>query len=355
MRENHWGCCASFLIEDSLKFEQQAIPNPPHHFGADVRDYDDVTIHPHQSQVYDREDKKPTLADVAECAGAGGAKYTEYFSEGACLNQPQPTNAAETVDESAAETVDESNNNNNEEEEEEGGGEQNDEENNGSNGSIGSNESSGAIVGYVSDVQCTRKRTENKEFRTPDNDIDPLADLLEHTVNCLYEIPSCRTSGYDILADEGVVDEDGVRLYYAKYRMDAGLNTQMEALLKNTATEKGFRAKVVGATTTPLNDINGRAGFVLSGGTIEEAADSGTAAGSFASFYTADGSEGSPSANLGLAIGIVVGVTLALGVPFTVCMLRAHDAAASSATGGGSKSQVDPSNLIEMGEVAENI
>ena len=87
--------------------------------------------------VYDRADKKPTLADVAECAGAGGAN---------------------------------------------------------------------------------RKRTENKEFRTPDNDVDPLADLLEHTVNCLYAIPSCRDSGYDILADEGVVDEDGARLYYAKYR-----------------------------------------------------------------------------------------------------------------------------------------
>ena len=119
-------------------------------------------------------------------------------------------------------------------------------------------------------------------------------------------------------------------LYYATYRLDAGLNVQMVALLKNTATEKGFRAKVVGATATPSSDINGRAGFVLTGGTIEEATDSGTAAGSFASFYVADGSEDSAASKLGLAVGLVVGLTVVLSLPFACFLLRAQDAAASS-------------------------
>ena len=85
--------------------------------------------------------------------------------------------------------------------------------------------------------------------------------------------------------------------------MDAGLNSQMEALLKNTATEKGFRAKVVGATATASDDINGRAGFILSGGTIEEAGNSGTAAGSFGSFYSSAESENA-SSKTGTSVGI---------------------------------------------------
>jgi hypothetical protein len=60
-------------------------------------------------------------------------------------------------------------------------------------------------------------------------------------------------------------------IHYAKYRLDDGLNAQMEALLEATTTLKGFRATVVGAMATPSDNINGRAGFMLSGGTVVEA------------------------------------------------------------------------------------
>ena len=146
------------------------------------------------SEVYDRESEKPALADIAECSGTAGAKYAEYFSEGACADQPQLTTSTAEEEEDEQEQEQEQ-----EQEEEE------EEENTGVVEGEGGNDASAAIEGYVSDVQCTRKRTENKEFRTPDNGVDPLADLLEHTVNCLYNIQSCRSSGYDILADEGTV------------------------------------------------------------------------------------------------------------------------------------------------------
>ena len=80
------------------------------------------------------------------------------------------------------------------------------------------------VAGYVSDVQCTRKRTESKDFRTPDNGVDPLKDLTEHTRKCLYDIVSCRDSGYDILADRGLEDPDGGGvIYYAEYRLGCWL------------------------------------------------------------------------------------------------------------------------------------
>jgi hypothetical protein len=60
-------------------------------------------------------------------------------------------------------------------------------------------------TGYVSDVQCTEQRTASESFRAPDNNIDPLAEPEKHTVNCLYNIKSCRESGYDIL-DEDATD-----------------------------------------------------------------------------------------------------------------------------------------------------
>jgi len=289
--------------------------------------------------AYGREDKKPALADVAACSGAGGAKYTEYYSEGACADQPQLTATSLTggagtttvltdvADTTAAAVVD---------------------------NSADEEKVVDVITGYVSDVQCTRKRTASKEFRAPDNGIDPLADLVDHTVFCLYEIESCRNSGYDILADVGIADEDGTLLYYAKYRLDAGLNSQMEALLKSTATTKGFRAKVTGATAAPSSDINGRAGFVLSGGTVEEAADSGLPAGSFAAFYE---SEDGVQTKHALVAGLAIGLTLVLGIPLAVCMLRAQDAAASSVP---TEPSVQPSNrasenaLYEGSGIAEN-
>ena len=84
--------------------------------------------------------------------------------------------------------------------------------------------------------------------------------------------------------DVGVVDPDGGAglIYYAEYRLDPGLNAALELVLKDTATVAGFRATISGATATASSNINGKAGFVLSGGTIVEAVDSGTAAGSFA-------------------------------------------------------------------------
>ena len=180
------------------------------------------------------------------------------------------------------------------------------------------------VAGYVSDVQCTRKRTESKDFRTPDNGVDPLKDLTEHTRKCLYDIVSCRDSGYDILADRGLEDPDGGGvIYYAEYRLDAGLNSQMEALLKDSTTVAGFRATITGATQTPSNDINGRAGFMLSGGIVAESADSGTAAGSFGENYVADAGAGALSFPVSIVAGITAGVTLVVGIPLSVYLVKA--------------------------------
>jgi hypothetical protein len=127
-------------------------------------------------------------------------------------------------------------------------------------------------TGFVSDVQCSSKRSHNGSSSnlTPDNFIDPLTQPLEHTVYCLYEIDSCRESGYDILDEAGIV-EDGKTTYYAKYRLSADMNAQMEQLLAATSIEKGFRAVVTGVADAA--DVNGRSGFVLSSGTVEMAAD----------------------------------------------------------------------------------
>ena len=129
------------------------------------------------------------------------------------------------------------------------------------------------VNGYVSDHQCTRKRSDKtyadwRNFRTPDTGTDPLAEPELHTVSCLYNIPSCRLSGYDILDSVGT-DLDGTQLYLAKWSLDAGLNAQMEALLKSTATVRAFRATIIGATQTPQK-LNGFDGYLLSGGTIVE-------------------------------------------------------------------------------------
>lgn len=226
------------------------------------------------------------------------------------------------------------------------------------------------VSGYVSDVLCTRKGTfEFETFTTPDSDgaTRPLVDVLDHTVSCLYDIPVCRSSGYDILNDVGVV-VNGERIHYAEYRLDAELNAQMETLLASTKTTKGFRATITNGVVESAK-LNGRVGFKICCGTVTEATDYAEAAqtiveqgqGQGSDSSTSDADEPVPTEPIEASnhhtttIVIVLILTISLGAVFGMYLVGQQDnGAAGSGKSANAKGMAEPVNGFAQGGEKSN-
>ena len=111
-------------------------------------------------------------------------------------------------------------------------------------------------------------------------------------------------------------------VWCANRRVALPLSSLKEVLLSATSTVAGFRAIITGTTAAPSNDVNGRDGFVLSGGTVVETLqpppsldpeEVGTGTGGIG-----------PLTRLSLyTIIIVAAVTVTLAIPLSICMCNA--------------------------------